>query len=472
MIHQKRSVLIDDQEPIIALCTPRGSGAIALLRLSGNGAVEIACAMARLASGKKLVDCPTHTIHFGRVVTPEDEVIDEVLFLLMRAPKTFTGQDTVEISCHNNQFIIEKIIECAIKNGARLACAGEFSKRSFLSGKLDLIQVEAVNDIIHAQTEEALRRSMEQLQGSLSSHLKEIETRLMKLLALAEVSFEFLEEEQRDLSLQQTFGQESIELLEHVRNLLSQFAHQQHVRQGVRIALIGRVNAGKSTLFNALVKKDRAIVADVAGTTRDTIESSLYKGGMFWTFVDTAGLRNTEDTIEQHGIERTFSEVTSADVVLLVFDATATVDEYDKKMYQIFMTEHSNKIIVVKNKIDAHSSIYADLLDSICPDHQYIGVSAKSGQGVKELEFAIDEKIQALFKQLRSPYLLTQRQARLISDVEMKLDFIVKNLSDVLHYELVAYHLKESLEKIAELTGRNVTEHMLDGVFNDFCVGK
>lgn len=465
--------LTNDQEPIIALCTPRGSGAIALIRLSGIGAIAVADAVGVLASGKKLVDCPTHTIHFGTVVDAQNNVVvDEVLFFLMAAPKTFTGDDTVEISCHNNQFIIEKIIELATRHGARLALAGEFSRRAFLNGKLDLIQAEAIQDVIHAQTEEALRRSMQQLRGSLSCYMKDIETRLMKLLTLAEASFEFLDEEQRDLNMEHAFKGECTQLVSHMRELLNQFAQQQQVRQGVRVALVGRVNAGKSTLFNALVKKDRAIVADVAGTTRDSIEVSLYKGGIFWTFVDTAGLRRTADVIEQQGIERTFAEAQAADVVLLVFDAMVPVDDDDRAVYLRLLQDYRKKVIVVVNKTDKQHPDFFRSFPEIGSDVPCISVSAHEKRGLGELEAVIDDKIQVLFAQLHAPYLLTQRQARLLSEIEVIMESIVKSFADVLHYELIAYHLKESLEKIAQVTGRNVTEQMLDTVFHDFCVGK
>lgn len=473
MMNQLQLGLTNDQEPIIALCTPRGSGALALLRLSGVGSIAIADVLGRLASGKKLTDFSTHTIHFGSIIDPEtNSVIDEVLFFLMSKPKTFTGQDTVEISCHNNQFIIEKIIALACKYGARLAMAGEFSKRAFLNGKLDLVQAEAIQDVINAQTEEALRRSMEQLQGSLSCYLKEVEARLVKLLTLSEASFEFLEEEQRDLSMEQVFKAESIDLLVHTQELLAQFAQQQQVREGVRVALVGRVNAGKSTLFNALVKKERAIVSDFAGTTRDSIEVSLYKGGIFWTFVDTAGLRRTQDTIEQQGIERTIAEAKSADVVLVVFDATIPVDDYDRAVYLQLIREYGKKSIIILNKIDSQHSDFTASLPAWGVEIPLMKVSVLEKKGIESLDLMIEEKIQALFSQLHSPYLLTQRQSRLISEIEVKLDSIVKSFSDVLHYELISYHLKESLETIAELTGRNVTEQMLDAVFNDFCVGK
>jgi tRNA modification GTPase len=306
----------------------------------------------------------------------------------------------------------------------------------------------------------------------LSYHLKDIEIRLIKLLTLAEASFEFLEEEQRDLNMEQMFKGECTTLQEHMRELLLQFSQQQQVRQGVRVVIVGRVNAGKSTLFNALVKKDRAIVTDVAGTTRDSIEVSLYKGGIFWALVDTAGLRHTQDALEQQGIERTFAEAAAADVVLLVFDATVPIDDHDQLMYRQLIGDYGQKIIVVFNKIDSQKPGFIAHLPGWGEGLACMAVSAQEKWGLEDLESAVDAKIQALFTTLRSPYLLTQRQARLISEIERNLDFIVKSFSDVLHYELIAYHLKESLEKIAELTGRNVTEQMLDAVFNGFCVGK
>lgn len=482
-MEKKHLGLVDDQEPIIALCTPRGSGAIALIRLSGVGAVEVADAFCRLPLQKKLISCASHTIHFGRIFAPETTtIIDEVLLLLMRAPKTFTGQDTVEISCHNNPFIIDKIIALACASGARLARAGEFSKRAFLQGKIDLVQAEAINDIIHAQTEESLRRSMEQLQGSLSYHLKDIEARLIKLLAIAEASFEFLEEEQQDMHIEIAFKQECSALYSLLQKLLTAFAQQQQVRQGIRIALVGRVNAGKSTLFNRLVKQNRAIVADVEGTTRDSIEVSLYKGGMYWTFVDTAGLRSTDDVIEQLGIERTLIEAKAADVILCVFDTTIPMSRHDQEVYLHLMQEYASKIIAVFNKQDIqqqqdpHEAVSTLISQAVHAQTQahipFIHLSAQENVGIAALENMIDEKIQALFSQLRSPYLLTQRQAHLISEVSAKLEIIEKEFSNILHYELLAYHLKESLEMVAEITGKNASERVLDKVFDDFCVGK
>lgn len=470
MINQKHLGLSEDHNPIISLCTPRGNGAIALIRLSGDGAVAILDNVVRLSSKKKLNDASSHTIHHGYVVD-NAAIIDECLFFLMLAPKTFTGQDTVEISCHNNQFIIESIIALAIQYGARLAKPGEFTQRAFLNGKIDLIQAEAVNEIVHAQTEIALRRSFEQLQGSLSHNLHKIERLLISLLSLVETSFEFLDEEQRDLNIEHDFRRQCISLLEDVRVMKSGYSQQQQVRQGVRVAILGVVNAGKSTLFNALVKKDRAIVTSIAGTTRDSIELSVYRGGIFITFVDTAGLRTTNDEIEQQGIERSLGEAQASDIILLVFDASVFLSQEIQKVYQDLMHQFKDKILIVFNKIDQQDSLLLKKFTELFVGN-FIKVSAKNVTGIDDLELKINEKVQELFLQLKSPFLLNQRQYRLLEEIERKLDFIVKNSVDVLHYELIAYHLKEILEKVSELTGHNVTEQILDTVFNDFCVGK
>ncbi|KKQ49215.1 MAG: tRNA modification GTPase MnmE [candidate division TM6 bacterium GW2011_GWF2_38_10] len=474
MNHLALQALSSDQEPIIALCTPRGSGAIALLRLSGSHAIEIADAMGRLASGKKLSDSPSHTIHFGSLVNPDGTTIDEILFLLMKGPKTFTGQDTIEFTCHNNQFIIEHVIACACAHGARLARAGEFSKRSFLNGKLDLIQVEAINDIIHAQTEEALRRSMQQLQGSLSYHLADVQDQLLKLLALTEASFEFLEEEQRDFDMQAHITTALAHLHTTLTTLQEEFAHQNTLRQGVTVCLIGKVNAGKSTLFNALVKKERAIVSPIAGTTRDSIETNLYKNGIFWTFVDTAGLRTTHDTIEQQGIDRSHAQAEISDVVLIVIDTSTPLSEQEADIYKTLLQKHAHKALMVLTKHDIthpHFSLSA-LEQTNSQTLPPLYVCAQTKRGIPELEAMIDTKIQALFAHLNAPFLLTQRQATLINEIEKIVDFIEKKFIHTVEYELVAYHLMQALEKIAELTGKNIHEKMLDEVFGGFCVGK
>jgi len=468
------SGLTDDQETIIALCTPRGSGAIALLRLSGDNAIQIADRIAQLSSGQTLASQASHTIHHGFIIelaltSGPEKIIDEVMFLLMRAPKTFTGQNTVEITCHNNQFIIEKIINLAVCAGARSAKPGEFTKRAFLNKKIDLVQAEAIQEVIHAQTELALQKSMAQLHGTLSSVVSTIETELVYLLSFIEASFEFLDEEQRDLDFNKIILDRSHALQKLVGDITSQFSLQQQIKEGVRIAIVGIVNAGKSTLFNALVKQDRAIVTNIEGTTRDSIESGMYKKGNFLLFIDTAGLRSTSDIIEQYGIERSFIQAAKADIVLLVVDATRTLTGIQYQEYEKLVEEYREKIIVVINKIDEAKAMPAY---EFLADIQTLRVSAHQGTGIEDLERVIEEKIQELFKQLQSPFLLNQRQYQLLAEIDRRLDFIVNGYQGGIHYELVAYQVKELLEKVSELTGKNVTEQMLDTVFGTFCVGK
>jgi len=332
-------IVSHDDQTIIAQCTPAGSGAIALLRVSGEHAIAMVTTFSKLASHKKLLDLPTHTIHFGWVIDTAGNHIDQVLFLLMRGPRTFTGQDTVEITCHNNPFIIESIIQAALNHGARLANSGEFTKRAVLNDKIDLIQAEAINELIHANTQSALKKSLAQLEGSFSHAVKNIESSLIKALALSEASFEFIDEE--DLE----FGKQILTIIETVlatiATLKVNFDQQKQIRQGVRIALIGAVNAGKSSLFNALLGKNRAIVTNIAGTTRDVIEAGLYRYGNYWTLIDTAGLRQSADHIEQEGIKRSFDEAHNADIILLVFDGSRAMTSEECAVYKELYAQYS-----------------------------------------------------------------------------------------------------------------------------------
>lgn len=472
MPQRNQKILLSDQEAIISLCTPRGSGAIALLRLSGDNAIDVANTISKLFSGKKLKDCFTHTIHHGYVVDANSQIIDEVLFFLMHAPKTFTGQDTVEISCHNNPFIIEQIIELAIKAGARLAGRGEFTKRAFLNNKVDLIQAESINELINAQTELALRKSMAQLQGGLSSCMHEIESELVGFLSLVEGSFEFFEEEQQDLDIDKMIKERMFGVLNNLKEIKINFNQQQQIKNGINVSLIGWVNAGKSTLFNSLLKKDRAIVTNIEGTTRDSVECSMYKNGNFWLLVDTAGLRQTQDFIEQEGIERSKKQAAISDIILLVFDLSKVLSEQQVKIYKEIIEKYRDKIIIVANKVDAQDEQATEQLKSITDYSEVIKVSAIEKKGIDVLESVIESKIQELFSKLQSPFLLNQRQYNLVVELEQKLEFIVNKYSDKIQYELIAYHLKGMLEKLSELTGRSVSEKVLDRVFSDFCIGK
>lgn len=449
-----------DEQTIIAQCTPRGSGAIALLRISGADAILITDSIAQLASGKKLADLASHTIHYGSITDKNGNRVDSVLFLLMRTPRTFTGQDTIEITCHNNQFIIEEIISLAIRAGARLAQEGEFTKRAVINGKIDLVQAEAINELIHAQTQMALKQSLAQLSGSFSSWLTEIEMELMKALAFCQASFEFLDEE---IELGAQISTMITSITHSIIEIKKTFNQQQQIRQGVRIALIGSVNAGKSSLFNALLNQQRAIVNAQAGTTRDSIEAGLYKHGNFWTLVDTAGLRQTQDIIEQEGIKRSFEEAHKADIVLLTHDSTRELNEEEKSVYTQLQEKYASKIICVYTKCDTmHLQSNAGIY-----------VSSKTKNNIDTLEQLIQQKIITLFADIASPFLLNQRQYNLLLALENKLNDIQTMLScHQIAYELLAIHLNDAIAHLAELSGKEISETSMNMVFREFCVGK
>jgi tRNA modification GTPase len=449
------------ETPIIALCTPKGSGAIALLRISGTNAAAVVDKFAKLSSKQKLANQQSHTIHHGHIVD-EKTIIDEVLLFVMLSPKTFTGQDTIEISCHNNPFIIEKIIELAIKNGARQAQQGEFTRRAVLNKKIDLLQAESINELITAQTELSLKKSMAQLKGTLSSHVESIEKKLFSLLCLVESSFEFLEEEQQDIDLDKKIKSFLKALIDETREILQNFSAQKQIREGIRIALLGNVNVGKSTLFNKLIKKERAIVTNKPGTTRDAIETTIYKDGHFLCFVDTAGLRKTNNVIEKEGIKRTWQEATQSDIIFLVIDHSANQHDQEKVFYEKIKKEFGEKVIMIANKIDlAHSKI-----------SKAIPISAKNGIGIEKLQENLQEKIKNIFKTAQAPFLLNQRQHKILSELHVALVGLEKSCSEIIHYELVASQLKQLLELMTQLTGGGVNEKMLDTVFSNFCVGK
>jgi tRNA modification GTPase TrmE len=457
----EQTILLDDY-PIVSLCTPQGSGALALIRISGTGSVELVDKMAALSSKKKLAELPTHTIHHGHVVDSND-IVDEVLFFLMRAPRTFTGQDTVEISSHNNPFIINHIITLAVQHGAHHAQRGEFTKRAFLNKKIDLLQAEAINDLISAQTELALKKSIAQLKGSLSSEIQHLETKILMLLALVETSFEFLEEEQQDLNIDVTIKQHLATLIEAIETCLADFPQQQQIRQGIRIAIIGNTNVGKSMLFNTLVHQERAIVTDIPGTTRDAIETSQYRNGNFWLIVDTAGVRDTQDTIEQKGIDRSWHEGAQADIILLVADITNTENQ---ALYEKIWNTYPVKTILVANKVDLTPHLQL-------PIHEpFLYVSAKNKIGIDTLETAIQQKIDQIFATAQAPFLLNQRQHDILVEIHTKLKQLEQQNINRVDYEIMAYDLKLILEVVSQLTGKNISEQMIEAVFNTFCVGK
>lgn len=456
-----------DTQPIVACCTARGAGAIALIRIAGETAVTVADRIAQLPGGKILSATQTHTIEYGFVVDTEGNKIDTVLFLVMHAPRTFTGQDTVEITAHNNPFIIDAIINVAIKAGARLAEPGEFSKRAVLAGKMDLLQAEALHEFIQAGTMQGLKSSYAQLSGSLSQEIAALEKKLLHTLALSNASFEFIEEENLE------FGNSICSMIQEcatqVERLIATFPLQQQLKEGARIALVGSVNAGKSSLFNALLGSKRAIVTPIAGTTRDVIEAGMYRAGQHQTLIDTAGIRTTHDIIEQEGIERSEHEAAKADVVLVVIDSTRPLSAEETTTYDRLIAAHASKAILVYTKSDLPSLVSYRAPQPL----PTLTVSVHKPETIIALVAQIDShhatRIQAGHA---TPYLLNERQMRLLRTTQEKLTTLQTIVRTKIAYEIIAHHLQDVLATLSELTGKSVSEASMDAIFKEFCVGK
>jgi tRNA modification GTPase len=461
-------------QSIIACCTPLGNGAIALLRVSGADAWACVEQFAKLSSNKKLSAVDSHTIHHGFVVDTamSGEHVDEVMFLAMRGPRTFTGEDVIEITCHNNQIIIQKIIACAERAGARRAERGEFTQRALLNNKLDVLQAESIHELIVAQSEEAVKQALSQVRGSLSHHLYELEHNLVELIGLSEASFEFGQEESEDVAFDDVLLARLNEFRGVVNGLVDDCARQQQVRQGLRIACIGSVNAGKSTLFNALLNRERAIVSPHAGTTRDTIEATIYNNGVTWTLVDTAGLRSEAGEIEQIGIDRSWTEAATADFMLVVVDAAREMLPDEKTFYTELYNKYSDKMMVVLNKSDQVVCVATQQFFDVLADVPVIKISSEQKQGIAELLTILEQSVNNRVQHAATPFLLNQRHAGIIQNLAASLQGIDEHLMPVIQYELVAYSLRDMLQALAQLTGKNLNESVLDHIFMSFCVGK
>lgn len=457
-------MLCHDDQAIIAHCTPVGVGALALLRISGSNAIEIATKISSLPGDKKLDQQQSHTIHYGKVVDTHGNTIDTVLFLLMHAPRTFTGQDTIEISCHNNLFVIEAIIQTAIQAGARMAQQGEFAQRAVLHNKIDVLQAEAINELIHANNPYALKQSLAQLSGSLSEKIQNIEKSILEALAYTNASFEFIDEENLEFGTTIHSIVDSVQAT--INQLLQSFDQQKQIRDGVRIALIGSVNAGKSSLFNALAGDNRAIVTCQPGTTRDIIETGFYYNGSYWTIADTAGLRQTEDTIEKEGIERSLKQAVTADIILLISDSSRPITSDEKKIYDTLYHTHRHKIVAIHHKTDLEEKTAPLFVDTITS-------SVTQPSTIDTIKKAIQHKIDTLFASLQSPYLLNQRHYNRLLALQQTLALVLPLLAqDTIAYELIAYHLNDALAECAEISGKSASNQAMDAIFRQFCIGK
>jgi tRNA modification GTPase len=453
-------------DTIVAIATPLGEGGLAIIRLSGPDALALAdrCFAPKGQGALKPSAAPTHTLHFGHVAR-DGRTVDEVMVAVMRAPRTFTREDVVEITCHGGLLPAKMVLDAVLANGARLAEPGEFTRRAFLNGRIDLAQAEAVADLIHSRTELALAAANQQLAGKLSQRINQLRDEMVKTLAHIEAHIDFPDEDIAPDTRQELLGRLE-RAIEFMDQLLRTANEGQLLRRGIRAGIIGRPNAGKSSLLNQLLGRDRAIVSPIPGTTRDTIEETADIRGVPVVFIDTAGLREAGDELEMEGIRRTRQALREAEFILHVFDVSEPLTEADGNYLAEFAAK---KRILVRNKIDLSSrlefppDLAAPLLDVCCLTGQ--GIEALK-DAIKELAWSGEIKAEMLEVMINSRHQDALNRAR---DATLRTrDALTSNLT----LELAAMDLRIAVNAIGEIVGKTTTEDLLDMIFSQFCIGK
>jgi tRNA modification GTPase len=461
---------------IAAIATPPGDGGISVIRVSGEKAAEV---VEKGFRGRaKLGESLSHTAHYGSFANEAGEALDYVVALVYKAPHSYTGENTVEISCHGGQYVTKRILESLIRFGARPAEPGEFTKRAFLNGRMDLVQAEAVADLIHSRSEKARQTSLAQLEGVLSKRVTEVRDRLVESIGLLELELDFAEDgyELVDKEKVASLLRGSLQKLD---TLLATYSIGKVYRDGVRVALVGSPNVGKSSLLNALLREDRAIVTSIPGTTRDVIEESITVGGLLFCLSDTAGLRETEDPVEKEGVRRAEERLFGSDVVVIVVDGSKPngQTESDLVLKTAQAAEESGiKCMIAINKIDLrpHDEREVENLKSLIPGHKVVTVSAKTMEGLNGLEAAMFEIATGGEASVRESGILVTN-LRHYSALQRARDGLCNSLKTVESggsSEFVAVDLRVALDALGEITGVVTTEDILNSIFSKFCIGK
>ena len=446
-------------DTIVGISTTAGVGAISIIRLSGQESLEI---VGKVFT-KDLTNVESHTIHYGHIKDKE-EIIDEVLVSIMKSPKTFTREDIIEINCHGGVAPTNKVLEILLKNGARLAEPGEFTKRAFLNGRIDLLEAEATMDLISSQTDKARKISINTLTGETSNLIKELRSDLVGIISNIEVNIDYPEYEDIEVLTNEKIIPSIQEFKEKLEYIIKKSEDSKIVKEGINVGIIGKPNVGKSSLLNSLLEEEKAIVTDIPGTTRDIVEGKIVLDGIILNIIDTAGIRETDDVVEKIGVERSLRTIESSDLVIFILNNNETLSEEETAL--LSKLKDKKKIIVV-NKIDLESNLDKSLLDN------YIEISVKEGFGINKVK----EEIKRLFnlgeiENSDMTYLSNARSISLLHKTMNSIDEAITEIELCSPIDIVEFSLKDAWNSLGEIIGETYTDELIDELFSRFCLGK
>ena len=449
-------------DTIAAISTALGVGAISIVRLSGNDAIEI---VNNCFKGKDLTKVASHTINYGHIVD-KNEIIDEVLVSVMKSPKTYTTEDVVEINCHGGVISTKRILETMLTHGARLAEPGEFTKRAFLNGRIDLVKSEAVMDIIDSKSEEANKLALSQLSGTTSNMIKKFREKLKQLLASIEVNIDYPEYHDIEVVTKDHIKTSIKDMKKDLEEVIKESKNMTLIKEGIKTVIIGRPNVGKSSILNKLLEQEKAIVTDIAGTTRDIVEGEIYLDGILLNIIDTAGIRSTEDIVEKMGVEKSLSMIEEADLVIVVLNNNEKLTKEDEEI--LAKTKDKQRIIVInKNDLEKKLDISKKELKNI------VETNTNTVEGIKQLKEKIIELFQLeTIKTKDYTYLTNARQISLAKKAYQSLQDAEEGILQDLPIDMVEIDLKEIFDLLGEIIGETYSEEILDHLFANFCVGK
>ena len=460
-----------NQDTICALATANGIGAIGIIRVSGNRSFEI---VNKIFEGKNLEKVDSHTVHYG-FIKDKDETIDEVMISVFHAPKTFTTENSVEISFHGSPYIGKKILEILIKNGARMAKAGEFTMRAFMNGRIDLSQAESIADLIASENEASRKVALNQLKGGISNEISFLRNDLLNFTSLIELELDFAEE---DVEFADRTALKSLlyKIEDKLNSLIESFQYGNAIKNGTAVAIIGKPNAGKSTLLNALLKEERAIVSNIAGTTRDTIEEILHIKGHAFRLIDTAGLRETADEIEAIGVKKAKEKVENAEILVYLADAGTEDLSEDVEMIKSLLRDDL-KLIICATKIDEVVPTHYEKLEqifrnNISTDFDFIKISAVENQNIQDLKNELSSYVEHLKSEEGNVVITNQRHYEALRKSLNSVKQVDEAVSSQITTELLAYELRNALEHLGEISGEFTNDEVLGNIFSKFCIGK